>query len=126
MLGLCSQLASSRPPVRDSGSVSILGACQVVFHRWMAGSGIAEWMRRRSGCEGCHVVCLMGEWWIKISIAVPVLRDQIQTVVGNESLRVASRVPSLLNAITETPCAGLFDLPRDNEVGGLAGCGAAT
>lgn len=72
------------------------------------------------------MVCLMGEWWIRISIAVPVHRDHIQMVVGKESLRVATRVPSLLNAMTETPCVGLFGLPRDKEVGGLAGCGAAT
>lgn len=55
-----------------------------------------------------------------------VFRDHIQTVVGMRSSLVAIRVPSLLNAITETPCVRLFDLPRDNEVGGLAGCGAAT
>lgn len=127
MLELCSQLASSLRPVRGrSGRVKILGACQVVFQRWTAGSGIAVWIKRRSGCEGCHVVCFMGEWWIRMSMAVPVLRDQIQTVVGKESVRVARRVPSLLIAITETPCVGLFDLPRDKEVGGLAGCGAAT
>ena len=59
-------------------------------------------------------------------MAVPVLSDHIQTVVGKESFLVAIKVASLLNAINETPCVGSFDLPRDDEVGGLAGCGAAT
>ena len=59
-------------------------------------------------------------------MTVPVFSDHIQTVVGMKSFLVATRVPSLLNAITETPCVGLLDLPRDNEVGGLAGWGAAT
>ena len=63
---------------------------------------------------------------MRISIAVKVSRDHIQTVVGMKSFLVATKVPSLLKAITETPCVGLFDLPRDNEVGGLAGCGATT
>lgn len=53
-------------------------------------------------------------------------RDHIQTVVGMKSLLVAAKFPSLLNAITETPFVRLFDLPSDREVGGLAGCGAAT
>ena len=57
-------------------------------------------------------------------MTVAVLNDDIQTVVGTESLFVATRVPSLLNATTETPWGWLFDLPRDDEVGGLAGCGA--
>lgn len=59
-------------------------------------------------------------------MTVAVLSDQIQTVVGIESFLVATKVPSLLNATTETPWGGLFDLPRDDEVGGLAGCGATT
>ena len=59
-------------------------------------------------------------------MVVPVLNDHIQTVVGRKSFLVATKVPSLLNAIREIPCVGLFDLPRDDEVGGLAGCGAAT
>ena len=69
---------------------------------------------------------MTGEWWIRTSIAVPVLRDHIQTVVGIESFLVATKVPSPLNAITATPGVELFDLPRDDEVDGLAGCGATT
>ena len=57
-------------------------------------------------------------------MTVALLNDHIQTVVGTESLFVATRFPSLLNATTEIPWGWLFDLPRDDEVGGLAGCGA--
>lgn len=57
---------------------------------------------------------------------VSVLSDYIQTVVDKKLFLVATKVPSLLNAIMEISCVGLFDLPRDDEVGGLAGYGAAT
>ena len=87
---------------------------------------MAQWMRRRSDCEGCHAICLTGEWWTRTSIAAAVLSDHIQTVVGVRSFLVATIVPSLLNAITEIPSAKCFDVPNDTDVGGLAGCGAAT
>lgn len=59
-------------------------------------------------------------------MAVQVFKDHIQTVVGVESFLVAIKVPALLNAIMKIPCVGAFNLLKDDDVGGLAGCGAAT
>ena len=103
----------------------ILGMSHVDLQICMAGSGIAQWIRSKSGCWGCHVTFFTDEWCISTATIFPAVKDQIQTVVGTKSSFVAIKVPSQFIAMMEILCVGLLVFVNVTNVGGLAGCGAA-
>ena len=52
---------------------------------------------------GCHCKLFTGEWCISITTGIRDFRDQIQTVDGVESDRVARSVPFLFKQSWEMP-----------------------
>ena len=87
---------------------------------------MAQCSRSKSGIFGCHLIFFTGEWCMITATAADVLIDHNQTVEGIESLLVASRSPSLLNSIADTPVLEISAMESEARVGGHAGCGAMT
>jgi len=63
----------------------------------------------------------MGAYWMQTIFGPRAPRSQSHNVVGDESSRVAARVPSQLKAIRDIPCFGKASFGAGVAVGGQIG-----
>jgi hypothetical protein len=105
--------------------VTTSGASLSADHRYTIGSSCAHCISRRSDIVGCQRRCLTGACWIRIVLRASLLRSHIQIVVGVESSRVATSVPSALEVVKDIPSLGVGSLGAEETLGGETGCTVA-